>query len=59
MKLFKVRKKGKTGGRPSKVELLAETMAEYTFKKYYKQFAKAYKDSVIYSEGVVKLKWKQ
>ena len=52
-----VRKKGKTRGRPSKKELLLETLSNYWYKKYRKAADECMKDMLMYGTSVMELKY--
>lgn len=56
--VFKVRKKGKTVGRPSKAELIVQHMANITFDKHRDDINAAIEDAIAYGYGEMKIGWK-
>lgn len=59
MKPFKVRKHGKTRGRPLKYELVLEHIAAHIYHQNQGIFKKVAKDVIINGVGVMKVKWRK
>lgn len=56
---FKVKKKGKTKGRPSRQEKTTEAICDYWYENNKMVFEAVYKDVLLYGVGISRIKFRK
>jgi hypothetical protein len=55
-KIFRCNKKGKTRGRPSKLEITMGKLCDFVYLKHKKEIDKVIRDTMIYGTGILEIK---